>query len=229
MKAGLEILSPEVPIYDRDIHFDTYTRSRTGHYGIMPSGVHTAALAFLGQEASELDTLSAYIAAIHSGQEDIVVMDHEGRMVFVGVDFPSGWDPDKILGSSWTAIHAPVPGFNTEKIAAMMIQHQLTQRSRRSVWTVTTDPNLDHRPSKAPRPWSDTTEVWFRSEVQTTVPVQGGAIFLIRTYVNPVSDCSLEQLTVLKSAIGNMPSEIARYKNIDRQRVLSLLNQIYSI
>jgi hypothetical protein len=144
---------------------------------------------------------------------------------------PSFWDPRHVKNASFWEIHKPVPDFPRDERVAQRLEEHIARRGPfvRFVWTLSGDDLLDHHPQHPRRPWSQTQEVWYRVERQITIPLEGaGAIFLIRTYVHPLSRLSAEQRATLRVAIELMPREIADYKGLggvqDSPRLLSMIS-----
>jgi len=172
-------------------------------------------------------------------QEDLVVMhrgaDGGGRAIVVHVSFPSGWRPEHVAGTSFRAIHGPVPGFpgpsrTAEEEAARLEEERVREAASRSmmdamvkrgpyvrfVWTVCADATLDHHPDaglRAPK----TRITHFRVERQLTWPFPDvdASLFVIRTFVYPVEALGAERCRTLAAALTNMPPEIRRYKGLD--------------
>lgn len=163
-------------------------------------------------------------------QEDLVVMHRgpsgDGRAIVVHVSFPSGWRPEHVAGTSFRAIHGPVPGFpgradDAEKIrdaASRSMMDAMVKRGPyvRFVWTVCADDVLDHHPDaglRAPK----TRITHFRVERQLTwpFPEAEASLFVIRTFVYPVDELGDERRRTLATALVNMPPEIRRYKGLD--------------
>jgi len=166
-------------------------------------------------------------------QEDLVLVqrpaDRPDRVVGCHVCFPSAWRPESIVGQRFRAIHAPVPVFaDREKTARSMVDAMIERGPYvRFVWTVTADGHLDHHPGHGQlRPWQPgACQGWLRVERQVTVPLPkvSGALFLIRTYRTRFATLESGQRQTLASAIERLPEDVRRYKNVDREAVLSAL------
>jgi hypothetical protein len=204
---------------------------------------------FVRERMLELPEFQAQAARLQSStlddlmfqlQEDLVIMQLpagqapvRARALYMHVSFPGGWDPELLLGKSFTALHARVPnepGFEraerTEH-AARLFQAPLA----RYVWSVTAEPTLDRHP-KTPRlrDFHAASELFLRVERQIMVPLpeaeQGmPSLFFIRTYVYGRDRLSAEQRNALAEAISHMSEAMRRYKGIFgyEQRILQLL------
>jgi hypothetical protein len=160
----------------------------------------------------------------HAIAEDFVVFSQQGdsadRAIVVHVCFPGGWQPERILGWTFSRIHDPIPAFDAIRKKSASLMSSLIHRGPyvRFVWTITADDELDHHPVEGHRlAWSPTTpRAFLRVERQVTVPLPeaSGFIFLIRTYLYAFADLPAEQRSILARALELMPPEIVRYKNL---------------
>lgn len=258
MKAGLFPIGTDFGqgerdalLFQSDDERDTYLAAKRAvpasrHQlieGEAESRVHEAVLAWMRatlaneqpglQLATEGSLRERYESVLSQVQEDIAVLhrgDGAGRALFVHVCFPSGWRPELLGGASFQGIHAPVPGFNGEKLGRAMVEAMVGRGPNvRFVWTVACDTHLDHHPEQGCRDrWSPSTpRGWLRIERQVTVPLPEveASVFLIRTYLTPLDELAPAQRSTLSEALRAMPEEIARYKSLwdGRDRMLELL------
>jgi hypothetical protein len=169
-----------------------------------------------------------YAALCDAVQEDFVVQLRDGdgpdRAIAVYVCFPSSWRPERILGWSFRQIHAPVPDFADEELAARSLVSAMVERGPyvRFVWTLVAHGELDHHPDDGPggRFEAGAREGWLRVERQVTVPFPGeqASLFLIRTYLYRFGELSDSERATLAEAIRRMPEASARYKGIEGRR-----------
>ena len=129
-------------------------------------------------------------------QEDFVIWapNKDGKLSaqILSVCLPSGWEPRSKVNKTFLEIHEPVPDFDTVNRASDHMAKMITERGPfiRHVWSICNRPGLNRRPDRC-RPWTNETmdNMWFRSERQVTVPMDGrGALFLIRVYMRPLRD-----------------------------------------
>jgi hypothetical protein len=206
--------------------------------------VHEAALAFVAQRlraehnitlagtASD-DVERRWHEVCALVQEDIAVLhrgtDDDGDVVMLNVCFPSGWRPELLRRSSFTAIHGPVPDFAKNPLASRSMVRGMVERGPyvRFVWTVSADDHLDHHPDHGRRAVFDDVmsphQLWLRIERQTTVPLAdvGGSLFLIRTYLRPFPSLDDDERRTLREALLAMPAEIAAYKGLARGQAIA--------
>lgn len=174
-------------------------------------------------------------------QEDLVVMhrgeDGGGRAIVTHVSFPSGWRPEHVAGTSFRAIHRPVPGFpgraeDDEKVRDAASRSMIDAMVKRGpyvrfVWTVAADDELDHHPDaglRAPK----TRITHFRVERQLTWPFPSvdASLFVIRTFVYPIDALGEERRRTLATALATMPPEIRRYKGLDDDAIASFVASV---
>lgn len=167
--------------------------------------------------------------------EDFAVLVHPpggaDRVVWLHACFPGGWRPEKVIGRSFTELHAPVVGFEGVARSAPTLTSAMVSRGPyvRFVWTISADDELDHHPEQGRRQaWSSSTRRGFlRVERQITLPLpaESACVFLIRTYVYGFDELSAAQRDDLSLALARMPPELARYKRLESAlpRALELL------
>jgi len=179
-------------------------------------------------------------------QEDLVVMllpagftAERARAAYLHVCFPSGWDPERMLGKSFVSLHAHVPreqGFERADYsghAASLFE----RAAERFVWSVTPDAQLDRHP-RAYRPvlWNETEQAFLRVERQLSIPLgsvgsreteAAVSLFLIRTYVYPLARLDAAQRATLRDALAGMSEVMRRYKGMlgHEARILELLDR----
>lgn len=143
------------------------------------------------------------------------------RVLLLHACFPSGWRPEHVLGQSFAAIHAPIPGFSpTLSSASSLVEAMVTRGPYiRFVWTITADAELDHHPEQGGRaPWTEhVTRGYLRVERQVTVPLpaERAAVFLIRTYLYGFDELSQNERDTLAISLLRMPEQAQRYKRLE--------------
>lgn len=185
---------------------------------------------------------SRWDAIARAVQEDLVVL-HEGaegagRTLLLHVSFPSGWHPERLIGTSFLHIHGPVPSFpgkdgdpKAGAAAASMVRSMVERGPYvRFVWTVRADDVLDHHPDcGGRRPWTEDSQGYLRLERQLTFPFpeQRASLFLIRPYVRPFVSLDADEKATLRTAIVEMPEAFKAYKGIpnDPRLVLRALDR----
>lgn len=157
-------------------------------------------------------------------QEDFALLERPeaeaDRLIVLSVCFPSGWEPERLLGSSFRTVHAPIPEFGDVARAATKLVDAMVERGPyvRFVWTLVADDRLDHHPTHAPRDaWLGASRGFLRVERQLTIPFREdrGSLFLIRTYVTPLEVLEPTERRALRDAFDGMSESVRRYKGLE--------------
>ena len=208
------------------------TETQAHELGESPSAEVSALIEGLagGQTPPHQALSSAYHELSLHAQEDLALLAERptSSLVMGEISMPSHWAPQRIKEVSFWEIHTPVPGFPRDERVSERLGKMIAERGPlvRFVWTVATDDQLDHHPKHRRTPWEEASALWFRVERQLTVPLEGlGALFLIRTYLYPLTALSAEERSTLREALTQMPEEVARYKGLwsGRGRLLEAL------
>lgn len=194
----------------------------------------------LAQEAPEVlisaaddrDAQDEFDALARSLQEDFCVLcagdDHSGRAALTDVRLPSGWRPERLRDASFFSIHRPVPGFPNDAQAARSMVRTMVERGPfvRFVWTLTPDSRLDRHPDViGADSWKHAEGLFLRVERQVTVPLTAAnaSLFLIRVYMYPFAELTVEQRARTTAALAAMPDEIRAYKGLPHASALAPL------
>lgn len=175
--------------------------------------------------AAPLEFSQYYDSLARLIQEDFAVvhLDDRGENAIIAahVCFPSGWRPERIVGSHFLDVHAPIPEFERVADAASKLVKAMTTRGPyvRFVWTLSADAALDHHPDHGERRSfaEPGAKGYLRVERQITVPfphVRAG-LFLIRTYLYPFDGLDERQRRDIWSAVEAMSPALRRYKGIE--------------
>ncbi|MDB4972482.1 MAG: hypothetical protein JWN48_823 [Myxococcaceae bacterium] len=169
------------------------------------------------------DARDGFEAIARVVQEDLAVLSageqDDGRTVMLDVRFPSGWRPERLALASFGALHRPVPGFGDTDVAVRSMVRAMVERGPyvRFVWTLATDELLDHHPdARVPVCYRSASRLWLRVERQVTValPHARASVFLIRTYLYPCEQLSVDERRTLLRALELMPSDVRAYKGL---------------
>ena len=145
-----------------------------------------------------------------------------GRVAWLQVTFPSGWDPGAMAGASFERLHAPVPGARVLRRAApALVQAMLTKGPFvRYAWGVAPDAELARHPSRARLmpPDLPLEAAYLRVERQTTLalPAQSLALFAIGIHVTPLPSAlsTPERRAAFAAAVASLDAAARRYKGI---------------
>jgi hypothetical protein len=152
-------------------------------------------------------------------EEDVAIL-KDGFLQSIGFCFPSGFYPVQKLGLSFFDMHLPVGDGETlrrssEKVSALISKQDAM--FRRYVWTLTSLPSLSQLPSyQKPVPQS-IHDLYFRTETQTTVGVDGKVcLFFVKVNMYPLvqlwDDAGKRQMIV--ESINSMSDVVLTYKNL---------------
>ena len=221
---------PDEPILTRDRDFDRYQHEKLFSYdpiygdNASPELVYKAAAALrqFDSSAPEIQGDAPVWQLTRALQEDFVVWapNKQGRLSaqILSVCLPSGWNPREKVNKTFLEIHEPIPDFDIMNRAADHIAKMITERGPfiRHVWSICNGPGLNRRPDLC-RPWSNETvdDMWFRTERQVTVPVEGqAALFLIRVYMQPLRDVMRDpdKGQTMVNSIMSMTDAVTEYK-----------------
>lgn len=172
-------------------------------------------------------TLHPLDAAARLVPEDLVVMvERDGRLVFGGgsVCFPNRWDLRSKVGSSMSAVHAPVAQLN-EQLEDAVDGFFERLRPERSFWRLgwgildTADGYTPLDGTAAPRPQHPTMDdlhVRVERETLRRFPRTNAVLFTIRTYVSPLRSviADPEDRAAIGRIVDAMPADVRGYKDI---------------
>lgn len=188
----------------------------------------------------DLATMHPIEAAGRLVQEDWCLMapSAEGhRLVAASLCFPGRWRLADKIGRPMSAIHAPVPRYDTDvgpgtdRVLARLAAGRIVERFN---WSVMDDAALfqptGHGGSPAP-PEDVGEQIVLRTERQTLRGFGGGVVaFGIRTRVRRLAEFadSPEVCGDLAASIRRLPAEVAAYKSLEslRDAVTSWLDAV---
>jgi hypothetical protein len=152
-------------------------------------------------------------------EEDVAIL-KDGHLHAIGFCFPSGFYPAQKLGLSFFDLHLPVGDGETlrkssEKVSALISKQDAM--FRRYVWTLTSLPSLSQLPSyNKPVPQS-INDLYFRTETQTTVGVDGDiCLFFVKVDMHPLQQVwdDPEKRSLIIDSVNSMSDAVLTYKNL---------------
>jgi len=183
-----------------------------------------------GQPIQPLDLLMTNVA------EDLAIVvqrEHEDHLAYLHVCSPSHWGMDEKLGQSFFATHQPVPGIERVNAAATgLVRAMISGTPKvRFVWTVETDDDFNHHPSRpAGREFGPDRPFFIRWERQITVgfPELNAAAFLIRVGFCPESEILpyADRRDSLISSLESMPPASRVYKGLTEEKFANLMKRL---
>jgi len=183
-----------------------------------------AALRRLPPAARPLDALRLAVA------EDLALLlrgrpGDGGRIAYLHVAAPSGWDPGARGGEGFADLHGSVPHAAPLLQAAAAVATAMVERGPfvRYVWSLAADDAPSHHPVRHPaRPLDGLPPAgwWYRAERQTTLPLpeSGASLFAIRVLHAPLAEvvAAPERRARLAAAVRSMDAALLAYKGLSR-------------
>lgn len=152
-------------------------------------------------------------------EEDIAIL-KDGKLISICFCFPSSWIPAQRLGLSLAEIHTPVA--DNEKLVAISSKIASTISSsgpyRRYVWTITNNPKLSNYPSNQEHKSTAIDNLYFRYEIQTTLPIidENACVFFVKVSVVPLNEIWVNKTyrELIVQSINSMSDNILQYKKL---------------
>lgn len=167
----------------------------------------------LAERPATLRRLEGIASSLH---EDLVLIgpgNGGGRVAWLHVTFPSGWDPGAMAGASFERLHESVPHAEGLQRAAPALVRAMIDKGPfvRYVWGISPDGARSRHPrhAAAMTPGAPLDDVFLRVERQTTLPLTrlGLAVFAIHVYVTP--------LPLALAAPGRRDAFLAAVRSLD--------------
>ena len=155
----------------------------------------------------------------HRLEEDVAIL-KDGYLQSIGFCFPSGFYPTQKLGLSFFDMHLPVGDGETLRRSSEKVSALISKKDamfRRHVWTLTSLPFLSQLPSYVKPVPQSINELYFRTETQTTVGIDGSiCLFFVKVDMHPLQqvwdDTGKRQMVV--ESINSMSQAVLEYKNL---------------
>ncbi len=161
-------------------------------------------------------------------EEDVAIL-KDGYLQSIGFCFPSGFYPAQKLGLSFFDMHLPVGDGETLRRSSEKVSALISKKDamfRRYVWTLTSLPSLSQLPSYTKPVPQSINDLYFRTETQTTVGVDGSiCLFFVKVDMRPLQQVwdDSEKREMIAESINSMSGAVLTYKN------LHLINEIINI
>lgn len=170
----------------------------------------------------ETDSLRAIALQL---EEDLAIMVN-GKLSAICFCFPSGFVPKTKLGESFFDLHLPVSDGERLRASSEKVMQVICKPDamyRRYVWTITSLGSLSQLSHyERPLPVS-LDDLYFRTETQTTVGVDGSAcFFFVKVDNQPLSLIweDKEKRSVLMDSLNSMSDAVVQYKHLTYIREL---------
>ena len=191
--------------------------------------VAAGVLGSVGESPTTETGLDALVDAASRVADDLCILmpGRDGRPVLSAAALcsPNRWRLAEKLGSTMAGIHAPVARYETDLARpadAVMARLAPGKPVWRSNWGLSTHAAL-FQPDVPPVETVPPAEMWLRIEWQTLrrLPVTGGILFTIRTWVETLADFATRDPSVVQDfadLVAKIPDEVAVYKSIAPHR-----------
>lgn len=159
-------------------------------------------------------------------EEDLAII-HQGVLAAICFCFPSSWIPAKRLNWPLSSIHEAVADGELLVRSSSRIAETMATNGpfRRFVWTISNSSNLNQHPqNKSDLIPQSMTDLYFRTEIQTTIPLGDGvsSMFFVRVQTCPLSSVWANLGNNILASINSMTEAVLDYKNL--RGIKNLLN-----
>jgi dimethylamine monooxygenase subunit A len=188
--------------------------------------VAAGVLASIGANPSMESGIDALVDAALQVADDICILlpDENGvpRLASAVLCSPNRWRLAEKIGGTMASIHAPVARYEEDlnsPVNSVMMRLSSERPMWRMNWGISNHPALFQPDTPPITPEMNAADMWFRVEWQTLrrLPITGGILFTIRTYVEKLSDfMEREQPLVqdIAELVNKIPENVAQYKSI---------------
>jgi dimethylamine monooxygenase subunit A len=188
--------------------------------------VAAGVLASIGATPSMESGIDALVdAALHVADDLCILLpDEHGvpRLVAAVLCAPNRWRLVAKMGGTMASIHSPVARYEDDvasPVNSVMMRLNPERPLWRTNWGISNHPALFQPETPPVTPNMDAGDMWFRVEWQTLrrLPITGGILFTIRTYVEKLSDFVAREKPLVQDIaelVNKIPEDVAVYKSI---------------
>lgn len=188
--------------------------------------VAAGVLASIGASPSMESGIDALVdAALHVADDLCILLpDEHGvpRLVAGVLCAPNRWRLAEKMGGTLASIHSPVARYGDDvasPVNSVMMRLNAERPLWRTNWGISNHPALFQPETPPTTPDMDAGDMWFRVEWQTLrrLPITGGIVFTIRTYVEKLSDFMTRDKPLVQDIaelVNKIPEDVAVYKSI---------------
>lgn len=188
--------------------------------------VAAGVLASIGASPSMESGIDALVdAALHVADDLCVLLpDEHGvpRLMAAVLCAPNRWRLVEKMGGTMASIHSPVARYGDDvasPVNSVMMRLNAERPLWRTNWGISNHPALFQPETPPATPDMDAGDMWFRVEWQTLrrLPITGGIVFTIRTYVEKLSDFVAREKPLVQDIaelVNKIPEDVAVYKSI---------------
>lgn len=188
--------------------------------------VAAGVLASIGANPSMESGIDALVDAALQIADDLCILlpDDAGvpRLAAAVLCSPNRWRLAEKIGGTLVSIHSPVARYEEDlnsPVNSVMMRLNPERPLWRMNWGISNHPALFQPDTPPVTPEIDAADMWFRVEWQTLrrLPLTGGILFTIRTYVEKLSDFMVRDQPLVQDIaelVNKIPENVAQYKSI---------------
>ncbi len=199
--------------------------------------VAAGVLASIGANPSMESGIDALVDAALQVADDLCILlpDEHGvpRLAAAVLCSPNRWRLAEKMGGTMSRIHSPVARYEedlTSPVNSVMMRLNPARPMWRMNWGISNHPALFQPETPPVTPEMDAADMWFRVEWQTLrrLPITGGILFTIRTYVEKLSDFMERDQPLVQDIaelVNKIHEDVAQYKSIApyREKIFAYL------
>jgi len=188
--------------------------------------VAAGVLASIGANPSMESGVDALVDAALQVADDLCILlpDENGvpRLAAAVLCSPNRWRLAEKLGGTMSSIHSPVARYEEDlnsPVNSVMMRLNPERPMWRINWGISNHPALFQPDTPPVTPEMEAADMWFRVEWQTLrrLPLTGGILFTIRTYVEKLSDFMERDQPLVQDIaelVNKIHEDVAQYKSI---------------
>ena len=188
--------------------------------------VAAGVLASNGVNPSMESGIDALVDAALQVADDLCILlpDEDGvpRLAAAVLCSPNRWRLAEKIGGTMASIHSPVARYEEDlnsPVNSVMMRLSPERPMWRINWGISNHPALFQPDTPPITPEMDAADMWFRVEWQTLrrLPITGGILFTIRTYVEKLSDFMERDQPLVQDIaelVNKIHEDVAVYKSI---------------
>jgi hypothetical protein len=188
--------------------------------------VAAGVLASIGANPSMESGIDALVDSALQVADDLCILlpDENGvpRLSAAVLCSPNRWRLADKIGGTMASIHSPVARYDTDlnsPVNSVMMRLSPERPIWRANWGISNHPALFQPDTPPITPEMNAADMWFRVEWQTLrrLPLTGGILFTIRTYVEKLSDFMERDQPLVQDIaelVNKIHEDVAQYKSI---------------
>ncbi len=188
--------------------------------------VAAGVLASISANPSMESGIDALVDAALQMADDLCILlpDEDGvpRLAAAVLCSPNRWRLAEKIGGTMASIHSPVARYEEDlnsPVNSVMMRLSPERPMWRINWGISNHPALFQPDTPPITPKMDAADMWFRVEWQTLrrLPLTGGILFTIRTYVEKLSDFMERDQPLVQDIaelVNKIHEDVAQYKSI---------------